>query len=594
MNRLKLAAALALFVAAPEVLAQKAPKASPPDRPFQITEVDQRFLTQMVRRVLEAIHQGEPGYVPPYFPRTLDGLECQIIVTLREGGEARGVGISDKKDIMRACFDAARFAHISAALEKDPDSLDRQRIEIQALGTPVSYRGEGNWLESGAIGTFVDPGREGIRLILDDSERWFTPGELISKNIGLEDALRSLAKAMNVEPKTIGQAQLSKFPTLHWWEVDERGRTIELHRGMTFVPPQAVTPAEIDATLDRLLAYLMYRQRPDGRFAYSYHPAVDKYDEDDDEVAQSGVLWALGVCAGKRGGEPVMEAYTRGLQKRLSRVVDLPRVEGAAFLGEPNLRNQLGTTAQFCLALTEGPQPAEHAALREKLVTAMLWLQVDSGRFGTAFPPSDILDTQDRYPGQALRALVSAYVRKPDGRILDAFNRALPYYRGHFEETHSPAMTPWHIQAYARMAMLTKKQEFANFAIQLADSVCNHQLPVNPDVPGELWGAVVAPTLPAGDATTIFVAALADAHDLALAMNDPVRAERYREAIRQGVRFIMQLQVRPEECFYMRSPRDALGGIRKDPLTCELRLDGVQHAVLALMRAKAVLFPDPS
>jgi hypothetical protein len=595
MMRHKLVAVLALILFAPLVHADPAPsrsKSKKAAKPLFISQTDQRFLTQTVRRALEAMRSGEKAAAPSYLPPTLSGLECQVIVTIRENGAAAGVGISGRSPIVRACLEGAQMAFISAGLDKakDQSAIARLRIELQALGEPIAYKAEGNWLAPGVLPGFLDPGRDGIRLVLDKDERWFTPAELIAKNVGLEDALRTLAKELSLNPEVLGEAKLSKFSTVHWWEADEHGRIIELHRGMTFVSPQTITPGSVDAAIDSLLRYMVYRQRPNGRFAYSFHPSADMYAEDDDEVAQSGAIWALSVAARLRPNPQAQEALARALEKRLARVVELPTAPGAGFVVEPDSRNQLGTTAQLCLALVEGPTPAAYEEIRRKLVAGMLWLQVDTGRFGTAFPPSDILDTQDRYPGQALVALAACYAMSPEGPILESFNKALAYYRPRFESTRSPAMTPWHIQAFARMALLTKKDDFADFALMLADCVCDHQLKPNPDVPGELWGAIVAQTLPAGDATTVFVAALADAYDLAKNRGDTARAERYREAIRQGTRFILQLQVRPDECFYIRSPRDAVDGIRSDPLTCTLRIDGVQHAILALLRAKPILF----
>ena len=75
-------------------------------------------------------------------------------------------------------------------------------------------------------------------------------------------------------------------------------------------------------------------------------------------------------------------------------------------------------------------------------------------------------------------------------------------------------------------------------------------------------------------------------------MGSAKRAERYETVVREAARFVMQLQVRQEEAYFMRSPRDAVGGIRTTPALNLLRIDHCQHALIGLIKARQVLFPD--
>jgi hypothetical protein len=54
----------------------------------------------------------------------------------------------------------------------------------------------------------------------------------------------------------------------------------------------------------------------------------------------------------------------------------------------------------------------------------------------------------------------------------------------------------------------------------------------------------------------------------------------------------MQLQVRQEEAYFIRSPQDAVGGIRTAPAVNKLRIDHCQHALLGLMKTRRALYPD--
>ena len=79
---------------------------------------------------------------------------------------------------------------------------------------------------------------------------------------------------------------------------------------------------------------------------------------------------------------------------------------------------------------------------------------------------------------------------------------------------------------------------------------------------------------------------------LAREVKDQKRTRRYESLVRDAARFVMQLQIRPEEAYFIRSPQDAVGGIRTTPSLNLLRIDHCQHALVGLIKARKVLFPE--
>ena len=267
-------------------------------------------------------------------------------------------------------------------------------------------------------------------------------------------------------------------------------------------------------------------------------------------------------------------------------------MDGASLVAAPDARNKLGITAQSCLALADSPDASRYAHERTRLMRGMLWLQRPSGKLVTAFPPTQVLDTQDLFPGQALLALARCYELEPTGELLEALERAFGFYARYFDETGSPAMVPWHTQAFSIMAASAKKQSYVDFVFRMSDQVCDHQLTqTNCDSP-QLWGAVTTKGLRPGASTAAFVSGLADAAALAERVGDRERYRRYREACKRGARFVMQLQVKPQECYYVRSLKDAVDGIRSSPTNSRLRIDSCQHALMALTKTRELLFGD--
>ncbi|GJM24646.1 MAG: hypothetical protein DHS20C16_10610 [Phycisphaerae bacterium] len=566
--------------------------------PLDVGPNEQRFLTQLIRRTLEAKIANAPPYRPEYVPPALVDTKSQMVVILRIDGYARGIGVSLLKPIVEAAQEAALVALSSArsSIEGASFMLDDVLIDAQVLGRTKSFHSnKGGWMTPGAVESFIDPGLDGIGLFLDGERRWCTPSELLSRGVSVRQAIKTLGKEITLDSRSLVSAKLSKFRTLHWWESEIGGEIHTLQRGMIYVPLNRVTDAGLNTSIDRVGDYLTYRQRPDGTFAFRYDPAADSYVADEDEIAQSGAVWALAVHANATHSPTIEAALQRSVRARRSLMIKLPGVENAAFLQTPDMKNQLGATAQFCLALADSPNPKLTQDIREQLANAIMWLQKPTGRFVTTFPPNRKLEGEDVAPGQAVLALVRCYELNPSQKLLDAIDRAFPVYQDRYERVGSPAMIPWHMQAYSQMARLTKQGKYRDFAFRMADQVCDHQITSTNRDAKMLVGAIAAPgILPANAATAAMLSGLVEAAQLAKETGDSQRFERYRNACRLAVRFVMQLQIRKEECFFVRSLPDTVNGVRTSPMDWRIRLDNCQHALIGMTKARQLLFADPS
>ena len=560
----------------------------------EIREIDKRFLTQVIRRSIESALRQEEPYEAKYVPPQMPACECQLIVTLRQAGYVRGIGVSKPQRLIPACQEAAHLAAISASVNKvDIDSfLESMRIQVELLGPPVAYAEPVPWTTPGAVDRFVESGVDGVHITLDGEQRWFTPAEMISKSVSLEEAIRTLAKEVSLDPNALGRAKLAKFQTAHWWEVDDHGAVVTLHRGMVLLPEQAVSRAGLSDAIDRLIQYMRYRQRPDGRFAFAYDPATDTYDHGGGTAAQAGAAWALAMAGRMTNSEKTRESADRALDQLLQRIIELPET-GASFVAGDNGKNSVGITAQTCLALTESSDIGKYQEKQKTLIKGLLWLQLPTGQQGAAFPPVQITDAGGRLAGQTLLALSAWYEQQPSSELLQAMNCALAFYSRFFKEKKSLAMVPWQVSAFSRMALLTKRRDFQTFAFELADAACALQLHDGNCHYREMWGAFSKEgALTAGSASAAYVSALADAALLARQVGDTQRLDRYTTACRLGTRFVMQLQFRSEECYYVRSLRDTVNGIRSTPSRTRISITSCQHALIALLKAQAFLFPE--
>ena len=166
------------------------------------------------------------------------------------------------------------------------------------------------------------------------------------------------------------------------------------------------------------------------------------------------------------------------------------------------------------------------------------------------------------------------------------------FYKDYFRSTRSPPFVPWQVQAFVLMAGHTKRQDYADYVFELTDWLAGMQLDSSNNPWPEMWGGIAGyGGGRAGVATAAYLEGFADALVFARSVGDKRRVRSYKRVVRQAARFVMQLQVRPEEAYYILSRQDTVGGIRTSPYLNLLRIDHCQHALVGLIKARQALFP---
>ena len=182
---------------------------------------------------------------------------------------------------------------------------------------------------------------------------------------------------------------------------------------------------------------------------------------------------------------------------------------------------------------------------------------------------------------------------RPSAKVLDAFDRSIQFYREYFRDRRSPALVPWQVQAYAMITRHAERQDYVDYVFELTDFLAGKQLTRDNCEWPEMWGGIAAyePDR-AGVSTASYLEGFAEALRLARSVGDEARTKKYERVVRDAARFVLQLQVRPEETYAMRSPQDAVGGIRTSPSLNLLRIDHCQHALVGLIETRRVLFGE--
>lgn len=168
----------------------------------------------------------------------------------------------------------------------------------------------------------------------------------------------------------------------------------------------------------------------------------------------------------------------------------------------------------------------------------------------------------------------------------------MPFYLDFYRTAADPSFVVWQMQAYGRLARSTTLRRYADFVFDMADRVVATQVG-EADALLPIYAGSYDPyrTGRTGISSAPYLEGLNEAVRTAHAFKEKARAARYADSIRRAVRFVLQLQVKPEETYYMRSPEDAIDAFRTSPADHSARIDHAQHALSALVGARELLWP---
>ena len=225
------------------------------------------------------------------------------------------------------------------------------------------------------------------------------------------------------------------------------------------------------------------------------------------------------------------------------------------------------------------------AELRRTINT--LWQP--TGKFRTFVYPADRNDNQNFYPGETLLFWAISLEKNRDEALLSQAMRSLYFYRSHFRKSSNPAFVPWHSQAALILYRLTGDEGIRDYIFEMNDWLLPHQQ-WGGSVDLDHWGRFYSPHKPIygpphASSTGVYMEGLVDALFLAREVGDRVRTENYKQAIHRGIRALAQLQFRDDlDAYYVSLKERVIGAIRTESYNNEIRIDNLQHGLMALLK----------
>ena len=588
---------LAILCAFTMTLARDALAADKPDKPEgkltaddlpPLTDADKLVLLKTARAELKRRLVGEEAAPIPKPTKAILDADNRVYVTIRLGGELQACMSAEEENLSASvrqaigrCLRDDRFG-----MNVRGDNLRRVRIELDVIGpsekiagrTPKDYRRQ------------VEPGIHGIGVRRGKGYVRFKDSVAVTHDYTLPKLLQRICRKARY-PQTFyadPRCDMVRFRSLHFTETDGFDGVLNLHRAWPVPRDVTLNRRELMLAVSRGLRFLVKHQQEDGSFLYKYYPAKDRPRHDVNIVRMAGTTWSVGRAARLTGDKAGVEAYEKALafMKKHIRYLNLDRdYPYIIYKGRP----PLGAAALLVLALVEGPEDKERLELARGLARSMLTLQEESGRFRTFFPPIESDANQDYYPGEALLALMTLYKATGDDTYLDAVKKAFEFYPGYFErhavDGKRMSFCPWQTAANYELYKVTRNDDHYIFCKRMTDWVLTHQyrepmLPWSDYLGGFSFGFRGMP----GFSTATFSEGVVDGYRAAKLAGDELSIKKYRDALALSIPFVMRLQVRLRDTYFMPRPDKAVGGFRAALSFTECRCDYAQHAIVALMK----------
>ncbi len=361
---------------------------------------------------------------------------------------------------------------------------------------------------------------------------------------------------------------------------------VEMFRGNRVVEVSAVNHQSVLRCAQAMTRWLAFQVNESGAAQYKYWPSQGSYASTNNAIRQ----WMATVCLGRAamafGSDQLAAIAAKNLAYNISTTLKREGELGYIWM---NGSAKLGAAALAALAIFESPQRKRFLSEEYALYALIQSLGNADGSFDTFYIPRERKDNQNFYSGEALLFLAARYriSRNPDEltRIMAAFR----YYRVWHLDNRNPAFIPWHTQAYYLVWQVTRDEHLKEFIFEMNDWLLSMQQWESAEFP-DMQGRFYDPARtyfgpPHASSTGVYLEGLIDAFELAKECGDHARAENYRTVIVRGIRSLMQLQFKDEiDCFYIKHVDRVLGGLRTTVYDNSIRIDNVQHGLMALLK----------
>ena len=436
-------------------------------------------------------------------------------------------------------------------------------------------------------------GRYGLEAVLGSVKRRVSPLQTIATNRPLAKFFLNAMGEKHLSAKEFfamgGQLNLLECRQFIL-QCGKSAAAIETYRGSRLIAASEPPGKLADRVISGIARWFMSNQDSEGGLPYKYWPSSGIHSGADNTIRRFMASVAFNRMAISLDRQDMKLAARKNLDFNLRRFY---RFENGYGTIAWNGSVKLGALALAALAILESPFASAWDKELVQLRKTIDALWQPSGAFRTFFYPADRNDNQNFYPGEALLFWAIGLQKNRDEAVLSRAMKSFHYYRSHFRKKPNPAFVPWHSQAAVILHKLTGDAALRDFVFEMNDWLLAHQQ-WGGALDLDYWGRFYSPHRadygpPHASATGVYLEGLVDALALARAAGDALRAGLYQQAIERGIRSLAQLQFRDDlDAYYVSRKERVIGAVRTESDNNEIRIDNLQHGVMALLKYKTL------
>jgi len=499
------------------------------------------------------------------------------------GNKKTGLAVSIFRKAAVTDMVISSAANISAAMKEltgkiKPDETAPASVELSVLHSQMELKNPSEQLLNAKKKAGM-----GFTLSKDGKSAALLPVYIVRTQI--EDGIgvvRQLAVDAGLPEHDWKTAKITVFMTQDFVLSEKMEKAKELAFTRSRVPIESVTRQDLVDAVNLSWGWYLRNQITEGeeagRYMYTFFPSKDLEPNEDWGLRNLNAIFVLAEIA-KDQKDPVKIASVKKAIDTFARF--LKEGHNGKWLDWPYQRkvHSIAGTAFLLGAMLELEVPGYEDDMK-KMADAIISLQQPDGRLLTDFAGQYRDIDQMYYPGETLLALVRYYKKTKYKPALEAVEKAYPFYQDFWnkKDNQQGSFVPWQARAYQEAYSVTKDKRYADFVFQLMDWMLKKYKPLGRDaVPGR-QGALN--TQFAG--TGVYSEGLSAAVRLAREVGDKERVERYTKALRGTMGYVLGLQIKDEDTYWIKRPDKVLGALSMRPDNEELRIDSTYHAISAV------------
>ncbi|WP_147803801.1 hypothetical protein [Alkalicoccus halolimnae] len=386
------------------------------------------------------------------------------------------------------------------------------------------------------------------------------------------------------------KVEFSFFRTISYF-IDETG-TMPLFRGHRLYSELTEDILEYAVKLSRD-NYFQHVVNEEGKFLYSYDPAAGRAAEAYNILRHAGTVYSMLETYERFPEQNLLQEIKRALNYLVSKTESISNAKKKMKVIVEKDNVKLGGNGLALVALakyTDVTGDEQYLSLMQEMGEWMLSIQEENGNFGLhkqKFSTGEIYDFSSYYyPGEAMLGLTRLYDLDPQEKWLDACEGQAGYIIHQRDKNVTEETVEhdhWLLYALYDLHTERENKDYLDHALFVAGAIVKTQREKeaghDPEWPGSYEMKGIPRSTPTACRSEGLGAAVRLAEDNGLYKEAAV----YYEAMKKGILFQLQMQLRPESVMYYDYKQLCTGALHESLVSYELRNDYTQHNVSSFL-----------